>query len=374
MYLANLEDGSVAAAIPLDEAARLEALRSFCILDSGRDQRFDRITRLASEILDMPVVLVSLVDAAREWFKSAVGTDLVEIKRQHGFCAHAILLEGAEPMIVADALADPRFATHPYVAGGPALRFYAGAPLLAPSGRKIGMLCVHDVKPRPEFGPRDAGLLAQFASIAMDAIEFHRIERERELLLGELSHRVKNVLSVVSSIAAASGRGDPGAASFVAGFQARIAALAAAHDRIVAGDWKTTALREIAESVLAAGQDGDRIALDLPDAALDAPRAQKMALVVHELLTNAIKHGALATAAGTVRFSATRAPGGRLAFEWRETGGPAVSPPRKRGFGHLMLDSVVRADGGKVAFDWQPSGMTCRFELDEPGLRAGPPE
>ena len=87
-------DGAVPARKPRDDVERVDHLRQFCILDTGSDPRFDRITQLVSELLVMPIVLVSLVDEAREWFKSKVGTEIAEILRDHGFCSHALHLEG----------------------------------------------------------------------------------------------------------------------------------------------------------------------------------------------------------------------------------------------------------------------------------------
>ena len=190
LTLDKLSDGTVPAGTPCDDAERVDQLRHYCILDTGSDPRFDRITTLVSKLLVMPIVLVSLVDEAREWFKSKVGTEIAEILRDHGFCSHALHLEGRDVLTIADTLSDARFATHPYVVGGPQLRFYAGAPLITASGHKIGMLCVHDMKPRPDFGVEHEHILSQFAGIVMDEIDFHRIESERAILIGELSHRV----------------------------------------------------------------------------------------------------------------------------------------------------------------------------------------
>ena len=289
--------GWVPALLPLNEAERLEQLRHFCILDTTKDLRFDRITRLTAEILDVPIVLLSLVDEAREWFKSAVGTEVAEIRREHGFCAHAILLEGTQPMVVTDTALDPRFATHPFVVGEPKLRFYAGAPLVTAGGFKLGMLCLHDTNPRPDFGPQSLHVLSQFAAIAMDEIDFHRIECERRLLLSELSHRMKNVFSVVQSVAAMSSRDDPAAERYAKAFSSRLGAMSAAHDQLLKANWKQTGLRSLTSSVVAACQDLDanRISIDMPDSLLDPAFAQTLALLVNELMTNALKYGALNT-------------------------------------------------------------------------------
>jgi two-component sensor histidine kinase len=366
----KLADGSVPAAKPYDDTDRVGQLRHYCILDTGKDARFDRLTTLTAQLLDVPIVLVSLVDESREWFKSTVGTGIAEIKREHGFCAHALLLDGPTPLTVGDALLDGRFATHPFVVGGPKLRFYAGAPLISANGHKIGMLCVHDVKPRPDFGAKQEHILSQLAGIVMDEIDFHRIESERSLLVGELSHRVKNLIGVVSSVAKLSARGNPEAQPFLESFSSRLVAMSTAHDKLVAGDWKGADLRDVVASVVAAHLDINEtsIVLDIPSLVIDASFAQTFALLVHELLTNAIKYGALKGAAGRVTFSATRAKangGSVIEFEWRETGGPPAVAPQSPGFGHRLLDMAVRQKGGTVKLDWKPEGLVCRFTFAE---------
>lgn len=372
LRLPKLADGAEPASLPPDDDARVVQLRSFCVLDSNKDPRFDRITRLTSELLDVPIVLVSLVDTSREWFKSAVGTDLSEIARAHGFCAHALLLPDNEVMKIVDTLEDTRFATHPFVAGGPKLRFYCGAPIVSASGHTLGMLCVHDTKPRPDFDFAKMRVLAQLAAIVMDEIDFNRIETERAILVAELSHRVKNVLSVVKSVAQISARGNAAAAPFVAAFSERLSAMAAAQDQLLGTDGKDVDLGKVVMAVVAAhqhqAQNSGRIVLQLPKLALDASFAQSVALLVHELLTNAIKYGALNDANGHVDFTAERrAIGGipSVAFTWRETGGPAPLPPSATGFGHRLLEMVVRQKQGTVDLDWQPTGLVCRFAFPE---------
>lgn len=237
------------------------------VLDTGKDDRFDRITKLASEVLNVPIVLVSLVGESREWFKSAIGTDILEIDRKHGICAHAILKKDDAPFIVVDSLADPRFATHPFVVGGPKLRFDCGAPLMTPSGHKIGMLCAHDFRPRPDFDENDKRRLKQFAQIILDEINFHRGEMDRKLLVDKLSHRTKNLYATIGSLARASVKKDQWAIKYVAVLTDRLAAMAAAHEKLVENAWQGANCGNIVRIVLSAHQDYEdhRFLIDIPD-------------------------------------------------------------------------------------------------------------
>ena len=147
---------------PAGEAARLAELRSLGLLDSESEERFDRVTRLAQRLFDVPIALISLVDEDRQWFKSRQGLDATETSRDVSFCGHAIL--GDEVLHVPDAAADPRFADNPLVTGDPSIRFYAGCPILGPSGAKLGTLCIIGREPR-ELSGDDALSLRDLAEM-----------------------------------------------------------------------------------------------------------------------------------------------------------------------------------------------------------------
>lgn len=153
--------------IPLDEAQRLAALHATRLLGSAPEESFDRVTRTAARLLDVPIALVSLVDRERQWFKSRTGMEACETPRDISFCAHAILAD--EPMVVPDAARDARFVDNPLVTGSPQLRFYAGVPLYSAERKKIGTLCVMDRRPR-EIGPADLDALRDLARIVEQLI------------------------------------------------------------------------------------------------------------------------------------------------------------------------------------------------------------
>lgn len=147
---------------PIDETQRLRSLITLGVLDTTPEDRFDRITRIACRAFGVPIALVSLVDRNRQWFKSKQGLDACETSREVSLCGHAILQDG--PLIVEDALRDPRFADNPLVIGPPNIRFYAGQPVHGVSGLRVGTLCIIDQQPR-RLLDEDLKLLADLAGM-----------------------------------------------------------------------------------------------------------------------------------------------------------------------------------------------------------------
>lgn len=159
---------------PENESDRLCALRELQVLDSPPEERFDRITRIASQLFDVPIAVVSLVDEERQWFKSRVGLDAVETPRGISFCGHAILQD--QPLIVENALKDTRFHDNPLVVGAPHIRFYAGYPLRTADGFKLGTLCLIDRRPRV-FTERELAQLRDLAALAENELTHAEMNR-----------------------------------------------------------------------------------------------------------------------------------------------------------------------------------------------------
>ena len=155
--------------IPINESERLAALHALCLLDTPSDTTLNELTELAATVFDMPIVLISLVDEGRQWFKSRVGMAARETPRSQAFCAYA--LERTEPLVVPDTWQDPRFVSNPLVTGGPHLRFYAGAPLITANGLCLGTFCVMDREPRHDFSAAQISQLNRFASLTMLRID-----------------------------------------------------------------------------------------------------------------------------------------------------------------------------------------------------------
>lgn len=150
-----------------DERARLAALEASRLVDTQPEHVFDRLTRLAVQVTDCPIALVTLLTAQRQWFKSGVGLEIAETPRGWAFCNHAILQD--EPFIVSDAGQDPRFAANPLVVGEPYIRFYGGMPLRDAGGYALGALCVMDREPR-RLRERELTALQELAAIATDEL------------------------------------------------------------------------------------------------------------------------------------------------------------------------------------------------------------
>lgn len=145
---------------PATEKARLDALDDLAVLDTPREDRFDRVVRLAQRLFDVPMVAISLLDGQRQWHKANVGLDFREGPRTDAFCNRTI--EQAGPFVVPDASSNDEFKANPMVTLDPGIRFYAGQPLAAPGGQRVGSLCILDKKPR-QMSPLELGLLRDLA-------------------------------------------------------------------------------------------------------------------------------------------------------------------------------------------------------------------
>ena len=169
---------------PNNEALRIQTLRALNVLDTPPEERFDRLTRLAKRLFNVPIALVSLVDGDRQWFKSCAGLDASETPRDISFCGHAIL--GDQILTVCDAEQDVRFHDNPLVVGDPGIRFYAGCPLTVANGSKLGTLCLIDVKPR-DLDDEERALLRDLARMAEQELAAVQMASMDELTL--LSNR-----------------------------------------------------------------------------------------------------------------------------------------------------------------------------------------
>jgi PAS domain S-box-containing protein len=199
----------------------------------------------------------------------------------------------------------------------------------------------------------------------VDVTAHRDAEHAQRILVNELSHRVKNTLAVVQAMATQSFDTDRPVAESLETFESRLRALAGAHDLLVIHAWEEVALRGVLEATIAPHDPGhSRIAIDGPPLMLASAPSVAVAMAVHELLTNAAKYGALSTSSGRVdlrwRFDPTSQ---RLQMTWKESGGPPVAPPARRGFGIRFIERVLACQaGGAATVAFEADGVRCSFE------------
>jgi len=185
------------APIPANEAARLKALHALGILDTLPQPMFDEVTRLAANICNTPIALISLIDHDRQWFKSRVGLSATQTSREIAFCSHAIL-QPADVLVVEDASKDDRFVDNPLVTGDPAIRFYAGAPILTPEGLPLGTVCVLDQVPRVLSGAQQESLQS-LSRLVMHLLHEEQSQQDRRTANSvEARRRLDSMMAIAS--------------------------------------------------------------------------------------------------------------------------------------------------------------------------------
>ena len=350
---------------------RLAALAGTHLPDSGAEEAFDRLTRMVTRLLDVPVSLVSLVDDKRQFFKSLHGLQgPASVARQtplsHSFCQHVVIARS--PLIVTDAENDPRVCDNLAIPDL-GVKAYLGVPLTLPSGHVIGSLCAIDTSPRP-WSDTDLKSLSDVAEIVMNEIGLrHEIARRKkaeesqELLIAELHHRVKNTLSTVQALIQLNLRSSTSMDEFRGTISGRIESLAKTHTLLTLKRWHAIGFRDILKSEIEPYEQAARVSLDGPDFDLEAEVATSLGMVIHELTTNAAKYGALSYPSGTVDVgwtlkAMTDPADTRITLNWRERGGPPVQEPGKKGFGSTLIERLlVRQFGGTATFEFAHDGL-----------------
>jgi PAS domain S-box-containing protein len=175
------------APLPANEIQRLASLASYGVSDASHDSGLDSITRTAGYVFNVPICLITLVDAERQIIKSKTGLEINETPRDHAFCAHALLRD--QVSVVPDATLEPRFADNPLVTGPPFIRFYMGAPLKTRDGFRLGTLCVIDTSPRPQPPVEQLKVLEDLAAQVVELLEARKGQRENKALSADLAER-----------------------------------------------------------------------------------------------------------------------------------------------------------------------------------------
>lgn len=331
----------------MSEIDRLAALEATKLLDSQAEERFDRLTRLASNALGTEVALISLIDKERQWFKSTEGTNLCETPREFAFCDHAI--RNRDVMIVPDATKDDRFEQNPLVTDGPEIRFYAGAPLVTRSGHALGTLCVIDSKPRDDFSDADKQLLRDIAASVMTEIEVvqqKQLVEDLSVVNEELRHRMGNMYAHVSALISMVGRNEDDKDKLVRRLREKITTLGQTQALLAAHQWASVPMSELVNTTLAPfinPANQARVSIQTENDFRVSPRgAFIMTLMFSELGTNAVKHGALGPREG--ELSVAWNCGETIQLNWQERLSVGMSGEIGRGFGSQILERIVPMD------------------------------
>ena len=202
--------------------------------------------------------------------------------------------------------------------------------------------------------------------VNIDITERKRAEEHQRVLVAELDHRVKNVLATVSAVAGQTLETSSSMDHFVAALDGRIRSMATAHELLSTRQWRGMPLAELVRREFAAYASSNNTRIDGPEVMLSAEAGQAMAMVIHELVTNAAKYGALSTQSGRVSVRWYRKLNGsaQLIVIWQETGGPRVEAPKKSGYGTgVVRDLIPYEFGGTVDLSFAPEGVRCRLEI-----------
>jgi PAS domain S-box-containing protein len=260
----------------------------------------------------------------------------------HDECPMAITLRQGRPVVGAEAVAE------------------------RPDGTRVPFI------PHPTPLHDASGRLIGAVNMLVDITERKRAEARQKTLLDELNHRVKNTLATVQSLATQTIRGSGVALAVRRTFEGRLFALSRAHDQLTRTQWESADLKSILEDIFAPFGSGEqsRVALDGTSVKLPPQPALLLAMVLHELATNAAKYGSLSVPNGClgVRWAVSRGPAPpRLEIDWRENGGPPIRPPTRKGFGSRLFERAIRQElNGESEVAYTPDGLRCRIEIPMP--------
>ena len=362
-----------------DEGARLAALHAYGVLDTAPEAAFDGVVRLAARLCAAPTALVSLIDRDRQWFKARVGLHAEETPRDRAICGHAILFEHDAMLVVPDTHADPRTADNPLCTGDPNIRFYAGVPIRTPDGLPLGTLCVIDSVPRPGgLSEEQTDSLRVLGAQVETVLEAKRQAAREAVLRREAIHRGKNVVGIVQAVASQTLRRARSLDEADSTLRARLAAMGAAYDLLRGGGDEVDLGELVARQLHAftAGADGAPVEPGRIDAAgpplrLGARAAEGIGLALHELATNAVKHGALGPRGGRVAVAWARTADGGGEITWTEADGPPPRADGPSGFGSLVVQQLAaRATGGAATLTLAPGGAHWHARIAPEALAA----
>jgi two-component sensor histidine kinase len=214
-----------------------------------------------------------------------------------------------------------------------------------------------------------SGKIVGASKVARDITERKQADKLQRLLMDELNHRVKNTLATIQAIASQSLRRSKSPSDFVSSFSGRVQSLARAHDLLTQTKLQGAEIKELVhEQVAFGGTEDKRISISGPGLMLDAQAAVHLALVLHELATNARKYGALSTPNGRLsnNWELQTNGGHKLILDWKESGGPTVTAPKERGFGSTLIEKTLQSHGGEVTVSYAADGVSSHISMPLP--------
>ncbi len=283
-------------------------------------------------------------------------------------------LRAGRPLIVDDVRQDPRTAAHAAALLAVEAQALVNMPVRE-HGRTATLFFVHDRQPRP-WSEGEISFLQAVADRVETGIARLYAEEHQHLLNRELSHRMKNLLAMVQAIATQTMRNATDVKEAQNVLTARLIALGRAHDLLMGGALTSTEMEPVIRAATDIHADRpDRFRIEGPPIVIGTDQALSLALMLHELATNALKYGALSSDGGHVAITWEVSPaeqGPLLSLTWAEAGGPAVMPPARKGFGTRLIERGLSAQvGGTLALDYPPSGVTCRICAPLADFQAG---
>ncbi|MGV8916969.1 MAG: histidine kinase dimerization/phosphoacceptor domain -containing protein [Pseudomonas sp.] len=365
---------------PTQSAERLAALHSYDILDTPREPEFDELVDLAAKICGTPISVVNLIENDRQWFKAEVGLGIRETPLDVSICRHVLLQPGLT--IISDLRDDPRMCANPLVTAESGLRFYAGCLLETPEGHGLGTLCILDTAPR-KLSKDQQSALKTLANQVMAQMELRRslkqktkLLQEKELLLKEVNHRTKNNLQLIIGLLQLQLRRltDPEAIAALTDTSRRIMSISAVHETLYQEDNvgvvdAASYLAQIIAGVAATAPHGTRFESDMESIVLPLDSAIPLALIVNELLTNALKYAYTAFASRQVLIILKK-EGDTLYLTVADDGKglPADFDYLKgRSLGMKIIASLARQLAADVSFFDNRPGLKCvvAFKADQ---------
>ncbi|WP_298961146.1 GAF domain-containing protein [uncultured Methylobacterium sp.] len=298
------------------------------------------------------------ITVARDWTAGGAET-LTGTLHFRDYGSYIEDLKRDRTVVVHDCRTDPRTSDHAAALEARSARAFVNTPIFE-RGAFVAMLFVCTGQARDWTRP-ELTFIREVASRLRSAIARARAEERQDLLNHELSHRLKNTLAVVQSIASQTLRSVPERDPVVA-FEQRIITLARAHDILLQDAWSATSLRAVAIKVLEPHAALDRFDLDGPDIGLSPPAVLSLSLLLHELATNAAKYGALSVEGGQVHLTWSVLAGSeaRLEVRWRETGGPPAIEPKRHGFGSRLIRTGL-VGNRDATLDYTSAGLAASF-------------